>query len=374
MLKNYFKDLWNRFIHTHIMTKVFIFLFITLEIFILVISFVKVDYTITTPGFLTEAMYMVDVDTENERGHILTVSVTEYTDVSLIQYWLAKGEKRVVLTEKKDDDLTKEQDNQYGIISKKIAINNAIINAYEAASFVDSSIKLVKEYKGMVVAVVSGLASTDIYPDDVITKINGVSFTSQEQFYNEYYRLVGSDRKGAILNEGDSIEFTVLRYNSEIQKDVELTKSAKLSKNSNGTLSLGLTLYEYVTVDGANSYPKFNILYNEQLDAKGGSGGAMMALSIYNGLLEKDITNGLIIAGTGTIGLDGNIGAIGGIEQKIIKAFMSGVDVFYVDQYDYDAAISACEKHGYNKDLVVSVSEFTDILNDLNERGKTNEQ
>ena len=373
MIKSYLKDLWNRFVNSKIMTKIFIFLFIALEAFILVISFVKVDYTITTPGFLTEAMYMVQVDTENERGRVLTVSVTEYDNVSLIQYWLAKKENRVVLTEKKDSDLTAEQNDKYGVISKKIAINNAIITAYEAASKVDSSIKLVKEYKGMLVAIVSKDANTDIYPDDIITEINGVKINSQEDFYNEYYRLLGDDRLGNILNAGDSIEFTVLRYNSEIKKDVELKKSAKLYKNENGTLSMGLTVYEYVNVDGNNSYPKFAITYNEQLDAKGGSGGAMMALSIYNGLLQEDITNGMIIAGTGTIDLDGEVGAIGGIEQKVIKAFMSQVDVFYVDQYDYADALLACEKYGYNKDLVVSVEKFEDIIKDLEERGKVNE-
>ena len=99
----------------------------------------------------------------------------------------------------------------------------------------------------------------------------------------------------------------------------------------------------------------------------------MMALSIYNGLLEKDISNGMIIAGTGTIDADGQVGAIAGIEQKIIKAFMSRVDVFYVDQYDYADALLACEKYGYNKDLVVSISQFDDILKDLEERGKVNE-
>ena len=373
MLKSYFKDLFNRFKNSKIITKLFIFLFIIFEIFILVISFVKVDYKITTPGFLTEAMYMVDVDTKNQRGHILTVSVTEYSDVSLIQYWLAKNEERVVIEEIKENDLSDEDYNKYGIISKKIAINNAIINAYNAASLVDPSVKLVKEYKGMVVAVVNGSSNTDIFADDIITEINGVKINSKEDFYNEYYRLIGEDRKGALLNLGDSIEFTVLRYNKEIKKDVELKKSAKIYKNDNGLLSIGLTVYEYTAVDGDNSYPKFKIAYNEQLDAKGGSGGAMMALSIYNGLIEKDITNGLIIAGTGTISPDGSVGKSGGIEQKIIKAFMSSVDVFYVDQYDYDDAIKACEKYGYNKDLVVKVTKFEDIIKDLEERGKVNE-
>ena len=373
MLKEYFKDLFNRFMHSKLITKIFIFLFIAFEVFILVISFVKVDYTITTPGFLTEAMYMVDVDTKNDRGHVLTVSVTEYTEVSIIQYWLAKNEERVVIEEKKENDLSDEAYDQYGIISKKIAINNAIINAYTAASKVNPDVSLVKEYKGMIVSVIGSAADTDLYPDDTITEINGVKITSKDDFYNEYYRLLGEDRLGNVLNEGDMIEFKVLRYNKDTKKDVELNKTAKLYKNENGKLSIGLTLEEYVSVDGANSNPKFSILYNEQMDAKGGSGGAMMTLSIYNALIEKDVTNGLIIAGTGTIDLNGNVGAIGGIEQKIIKAFMSSVDVFYVDAYDYDDAITACNKYGYNKDLVVKVSTFNDILIDLEERGKVNE-
>ena len=373
MLKEYFKDLFNRFVHSKLITKIFIFLFVALEVFILVISFVKVDYKVTTPGYLTEAMYMVDVDTKNERGHVLTVSVTEYSDVSIIQYWLAKRENRVVIDEIKENDFSDEVYDQYGIISKKLAINNAIINAYTAAAKVDSSISLVKEYKGMIVSIISGIADTDLQPDDIITEINGVKINSKDDFYNEYYRLLGEDRLGNILNEGDMIEFKVLRYNSETKKDVELNKTAKLYKNESGKLSIGMTLEEYISVDGANSNPKFSILYNEQMDAKGGSGGAMMTLSIYNALVEKDITNGLIIAGTGTIDLEGNVGEIGGIEQKIIKAFMSSVDVFYVDQYDYLDAIAACEKYGYNKDLVVSVSKFEDILLDLEERGKVNE-
>lgn len=373
MLKSYFKDLWNRFVNSKILTKIFIFLFIALEAFILVISFVKVDYTITTPGYLTEAKYMVALDNKNERGHVLTVSVTEYRDVSLIQYWLAKNENRVVIEEKKNDGLTDAQNDKFGIISKELAINNAIITAYDAAKKVDPSIKLATEYKGMLVAVVSGDANTDIYPDDEIREINGVKIAKEADFYNEYYRLLGDDRKGGVLNIGDSIEFTVTRYNEELKKDIELKKSAKIYQNDNGLLTIGLTVYDYTEVNGNNSYPKFAITYNEQLDAKGGSGGAMMALSIYNGLLEKDISNGMIIAGTGTIDADGQVGAIAGIEQKIIKAFMSRVDVFYVDQYDYADALLACEKYGYNKDLVVSISQFDDILKDLEERGKVNE-
>ena len=55
-----------------------------------------------------------------------------------------------------------------------------------------------------------------------------------------------------------------------------------------------------------------------------------MALSIYNYLTEEDITNGMNIAGTGTIDQYGNIGEIGGIKYKILGAIKNNVDVFIV--------------------------------------------
>ena len=101
-------------------------------------------------------------------------------------------------------------------------------------------------------------------------------------------------------------------------------------------------------------------------------------LSIYNALVNEDITlkngNSLIVAGTGTINLDGTIGAIGGIEQKVVKAYISQVDVFFVDSYDYDDAVAACEKLGYDSSFIKKVTTFSDILDELAKmRGENNE-
>ena len=49
----------------------------------------------------------------------------------------------------------------------------------------------------------------------------------------------------------------------------------------------------------------------------GPSAGLMFALSIVDKLSPEDLTGGLVIAGTGEIGLDGRVGPIGGIRQKI---------------------------------------------------------
>lgn len=60
----------------------------------------------------------------------------------------------------------------------------------------------------------------------------------------------------------------------------------------------------------------------------GPSGGLVFALGIVEKLTPVDILAGRTVAGTGTIDSRGNIGAIGGIDEKIIAAKRSGASVF----------------------------------------------
>ncbi|MEU4426109.1 PDZ domain-containing protein [Actinoplanes sp. NPDC024001] len=67
------------------------------------------------------------------------------------------------------------------------------------------------------------------------------------------------------------------------------------------------------------------------LDKIGGpSAGLMFSLGIIDKLKPEDLTGGKIIAGTGTIDDDGNVGAIGGIPQKLVGAKEAGAQLFLV--------------------------------------------
>jgi Lon-like protease len=60
----------------------------------------------------------------------------------------------------------------------------------------------------------------------------------------------------------------------------------------------------------------------------GPSGGLMFALGIMDKVGSTDLTAGKIIAGTGTIDSTGAVGAIGGIQLKMIAARRAGATVF----------------------------------------------
>lgn len=60
----------------------------------------------------------------------------------------------------------------------------------------------------------------------------------------------------------------------------------------------------------------------------GPSAGLMFALGIVDRVTPGSLTGGLDIAGTGTMSVDGTVGPIGGIEQKIAGAAHDGASVF----------------------------------------------
>jgi PDZ domain-containing protein len=65
-------------------------------------------------------------------------------------------------------------------------------------------------------------------------------------------------------------------------------------------------------------------------DIGGPSAGLMFSLGIIDKLQPEDLTGGKIIAGTGTIDDEGQVGPIGGIPQKLVGAKQAGAKFFLV--------------------------------------------
>ena len=369
MLKKYFIDLFNRFRAKSIFIKTLLILFILLEIFICFICFYKVNYIVDTPGPLSEASSIIEIDSDNNRGHILTVAISEYERVPLIKYWLAKRDKKLAVSK-----ITEEYDSSgeyyYSYYARRISIYNAIIYAYNKASLVNPEVSLVANYKGVLIAYIRNDLKTTLKADDVITEINGTKFNN----FDEFSELIKEVKTNG--HEGDIVDIKVTRIVDDKEQYLDCYTTLTLDEASNQLL-LGFSCFDYTVPDSQNSVPKFKIS-DGAYSTTGNSGGAMLTLSIYNALTHDDILKTkdteLIVCGTGTIESNGTIGAIGGIEQKVVKAYISGVDIFFVDSYDYDDAIAACEKFGYDSSFIVKATTFDDILNELaRRRGENNE-
>ena len=110
---------------------------------------------------------------------------------------------------------------------------------------------------------------------------------------------------------------------------------------------------------GVDSQVKVTV--NLGQDIGGPSAGTAFALAIYDKLTPGPLLDGKHVAGTGTIDALGEVGAIGGIQQKIAGARNDGATVFLVPAPNCEAAL-----HADVKDIrLVKISTLTGAISAL---------
>jgi PDZ domain-containing protein len=65
----------------------------------------------------------------------------------------------------------------------------------------------------------------------------------------------------------------------------------------------------------------------------------MFALAIVHKVTVEDELDGQVVAGTGTIDVDGRVGPIGGVEQKMFGAVRDGADWFLAPRDNCDQVV-----------------------------------
>jgi PDZ domain-containing protein len=75
----------------------------------------------------------------------------------------------------------------------------------------------------------------------------------------------------------------------------------------------------------------------------GPSAGLMFALAVVDTLTPGPLTGGARVAGTGTIDGEGNVGGIGGIQQKIVGARAAGAELFLAPAGNCEEAVHASD-------------------------------
>ncbi|MBC2933958.1 PDZ domain-containing protein [Nocardioides sp. zg-1228] len=115
---------------------------------------------------------------------------------------------------------------------------------------------------------------------------------------------------------GEPLTFLVRRGEKEVSVDVT-------PEEVEGDLRIGIA-------PGLGFDFPFDVSVDISERIGGPSAGLMMALAIYDTLTPGSLTGGAEIAGTGTITPTGEVGPIGGIQQKIAAARDAGADLFFV--------------------------------------------
>lgn len=212
---------------------------------------------------------------------------------------------------------------------------SAIKYAYETAK---KSVS-VEEEKCYVTYLFEG-SKTELKVSDQIISVDGIKINH----CNEISSIVKTKK------EGDISKLVVVKNDKQSVKTVEY-------KDFNGQTAIGIQLgVEYVL----KTTPEYKMDFNQ--NEYGPSGGLMIALAVYNSLVETDITGGKIIAGTGTLEADGTVGEIGGIDYKLKGAVKKHADIFFAPSGEnYEDAMKLKEERNYKIDIV-EVKTFTDAL------------
>ena len=98
-------------------------------------------------------------------------------------------------------------------------------------------------------------------------------------------------------------------------------------------------------------------------DVGGPSAGLMLTLGILDLVGDTDLTEGAVIAGTGTIAEDGTVGPIGGIQLKMVAADELGAELFLVPADNCAEALDA-PRPGLVLARVASLDDALDALAD----------
>ncbi|MBA2464359.1 MAG: PDZ domain-containing protein [Nocardioidaceae bacterium] len=163
-------------------------------------------------------------------------------------------------------------------------------------------------------------ADGELLPRDRLLEINGVQITDVAQVAEAVQRTgVGETAEFVVRREGESRTIRIETVAAEDDPERAV-----------------------VGIEIGNGYDfPFDVRVRIDEQIGGPSAGLIFSLAIYDTLTPGALTGGDAIAGTGTIDPEGAVGAIGGIQQKVVAAADAGAEVFLVPAGNCDAARAA---------------------------------
>lgn len=310
-------------------------------------TFFHLPYYVTMPGTAEPLRPLVEVEggyKEKGKFMLTTVRMGQANVFSFAFAHISKYNELYRMDEVRQEG---ENDEEYAHRQLKMMENSketAIAVAYKKANRSFSY-----RNKGVyVLYVVDGMPAANVLKSgDQIVAIDGQRMLDADVFI----QYVSGKKKG------DRVRVTYKRAGKEKTATLTLAPFPK-EKNRVG-LGVSVMTDRDIVTD-----PPVRI---ESDEIGGPSAGLMFALEVYNQLIPEDLTKGYRIAGTGTINIDGEVGPIGGISQKVIAAHKAGADIFFAPNErgakhsNYKEAVKTAKDIG-TKMKIVPVDTFDDAV------------
>ena len=162
--------------------------------------------------------------------------------------------------------------------------------------------------------------------------------------FRDYSKAKGALQLGDRILSVDGLQIDKINQirtgysDRKIGEDIAI-KVERIVGGEKKVISVRVELGPNEEIDGDSERPAIGVLVGTSVEfpvnvkfglrgVGGPSAGLMFALGIVDRLTKEDLVKGRKIAGTGTITPDGQVGAIGGIEQKMLGASSKGATIF----------------------------------------------
>ena len=313
---------------------------ITYLVAIFPFGFAKTDYYFMSPG----PPYQWDISIDDEKtfdfdGNLYQLTVRR-DEANYFVYAWANLNSQIDLYPREvilPDGVTPQE-------LSEISIQNMITSENVAIAVALNSLGYDIESEGDGVLVVGLLDDSPVkdklFKNDLITSINNQIVKSSTEFISllKSYEI------------GDTVEIGLVRDEKQVKINTTLIEHIEYANEP-------MVGFLASTPNQKFTFP-FDIDINTG-NVGGPSAGMMMALNVYNLLTESDITNGEKIAGTGTIEIDGSVGPVGGVKQKVIAAKRANASLILVPTANYSEASSYSDENT----SIVAVDSFEEALN-----------
>lgn len=287
----------------------------------------RLPYYVMSPGSSrpTESLISVSgAQTYVNEGEVdlLTVSLRQATPFEVLAAWVNPD----LDLASREDILGKQSPDQNRDLNLRLMTESKDAAQYQALTRLGYPVE--SNGTGAVVGSVieSGPSANLLVPGDVIVRANGQPISFSQQLINVI----------SAMAPGEMITLGVEPFDSTLEgarpsREVQVLLGAREGDTTKGflgvstfTRDLSFTFPVEVTIDSGR--------------VGGPSAGLAFTLGILDAMTPESLTGGLNVSVTGTITLDGSVGPIGGIHQKVMASRRAGVDLMLVPASEIDEA------------------------------------
>lgn len=286
--------------------------------------FIRLPYYTLSPGSsrATEPLIMVEnAQTYENDGAVdfLTVSLRQATSAELFVAWIDSA----IEVESRDELFGRKSENENREINLRMMSDSKDSATFQALTRLGYTIP--SSGTGAVIASVQpdGPTSGVLNAGEVIVAIDDVAITMNDQLV----ALVGASTPGTLR------QLSVERLDGTDRRVVPVTIGARPDDPSRGYLGVS-TFTRDLTFD----FPVTVTI--DSGTVSGPSAGLAFTLGLLDVLTPGSLTGGQHIAATGTMDLNGQVGPVGGVHQKVVAARRAGATLMLVPSDELDEARS----------------------------------